>query len=431
MGLSSTLVNIDLENDHLIMHGTANESLGCVLRGVLHLHLKQSTKIKSILLRFTGSIRTSWTQPLGHGHERFFQDERTVVSHQWIFLAPQYTKTYSLQAGTHSYEFELPLAGHLPESVKVAQFYNVQYQLKATIQRPHVLPNYACHRIIHLTRQRYTIAPLVEPISVMNQWTNKVDYDISLPTKLYHHGDTIRVAIRLTPLMQGLLIRQITCTFKEYATCKPVNGWFGGRSRSHGKILYYTRNNLINDNHTSPLCIQLTIPVPDTVEEIQCDTQSDQVRVRHKLKFVLSIENPGGHLSELRAVVPVTIQVKASDLLPSYEQAYDGHSFPYDPTLMVMLLRRHHQQQDQHQHQEQQQSSSFHYRRHQHHRLSCSMVHDIQQQRGTESQDRRLSFPPPSSSSSSNNRSSSSILPYDDPPITLSRLPTYDEVRCH
>jgi hypothetical protein len=166
-----------------------------------------------------------------------------------------------------------------------------------------------------------------------------VDYAISVPCKVYHHSQRIVVSVAVQPLVDGVSIRQLTCTFKEYASCKPVNGWFSGRSRSHGKILHYIRT-------SQPTMQQLEIPIPDTLDEIQYDTHSDAVRVRHKLKFVLSIENPDGHLSELRAVLPIIIRAKPNGVLPAYDHALED-SFPYDPALMVALVRggqQHHEQ---------------------------------------------------------------------------------------
>ncbi|KAI8336622.1 hypothetical protein BC941DRAFT_427605 [Chlamydoabsidia padenii] len=429
MGFSGAVISIDLENDHLIMHGSAHESPGCVLRGVLNLHLRQPIKVKSILLTFTGTIHISWAQALGHGHERFYKDERTVISHQWLFLRPQYARSHHLTSGNHSYAFDLPLAGHLPESIRVAQFYFVQYKLKALIQRPHFLPNYSSQRVVHLTRH-VSNSQEQAVVSVANRWTDKVDYEIALPSTLYHHGDQITVSLCIKPLIPGLFIRQLACTFKEYASCKPVNGWFNGRSRSHGKILHYVRTGRKTTTEQEPWQVQLAIPVPDTLDDVQYDTHSDTVRVRHKLKFILTIENPDGHLSELRAVLPVIIQAKPNGLLPTYDQSNDGQSFPYDPVLMVALVRQQQENDNQQQpsssqamQQQQQQQQCRHP-----YRIPGSIDHDIQQQRGTGHLDRsntrrfamhRMSLP----------LSMPSFR--DQHPPLLSRLPTYDELGCH
>ncbi|ORX55771.1 hypothetical protein DM01DRAFT_1026388 [Hesseltinella vesiculosa] len=47
-------LDITVENDCLIMFGSAMESRGCILRGVVRLSLAQSIKVKSLFIRFSG-----------------------------------------------------------------------------------------------------------------------------------------------------------------------------------------------------------------------------------------------------------------------------------------------------------------------------------------------------------------------------------------
>jgi hypothetical protein len=63
MGFSGVKVNIKLDSDTLVMRGPVNKSsTGCILRGVLDIHLDKPTKIKSINLVFSGRRLTSWMQ---------------------------------------------------------------------------------------------------------------------------------------------------------------------------------------------------------------------------------------------------------------------------------------------------------------------------------------------------------------------------------
>ncbi|KAI9253766.1 hypothetical protein BDA99DRAFT_416029, partial [Phascolomyces articulosus] len=297
---------IHVESDQLVLYGTPSESAGCVLRGVLDVRVQEPTKVKAISLRFTGKMTITWTERL------------------------------------YSYEFELPLPGDLPESTHITSFYLVQYRLKATVQRTRLLPNNTAHQLIHMSRQMLPLQPeFLEPVIVANQWTNKLDYEISIPSKTYSHGDDIPISIRVTPLVSDLRIRHLTCTFKEYMICRATSGWFGGHSRAQGRIIYFTRDDHFGSSNSSQgdsfivWSKVLTITVPRSNHQIQCDVHNDVVRVRHKLKFIVSIENPDGHVSELRAALPVMIcpTTPVSTGLPSYEEAWQ--TLPYDPALMV------------------------------------------------------------------------------------------------
>lgn len=239
-----------------------------------------------------------------------------------------------MPAGHHTYDFELPLTPDLPQSSKVASFYRCQYDLKATVHRPYLLPNLVSHRPVQVIRL-LGARDASSTMSVSNQWRNKLAYEISLPTRHFHHGEVMPVTIRLIPLSQRVVVSQINCTLMEVASCKPIDGRFGGKTKTHGRIVHYTRK-----SGGGGFEVNLAIPVPATLDDIQYDTKSPSVEIQHKLKFVLSIVYRGKKLIELQAVLPVIIQPKPLGLLPTYEQSSD-QSFPYTPALMMALLRRH------------------------------------------------------------------------------------------
>ena len=51
---------IHVENDTLVLRGSPEESVGCVLRGCLILNAKEALKVRSITLNFTGRIKVQW-----------------------------------------------------------------------------------------------------------------------------------------------------------------------------------------------------------------------------------------------------------------------------------------------------------------------------------------------------------------------------------
>ncbi|KAG0172168.1 hypothetical protein DFQ28_011453 [Apophysomyces sp. BC1034] len=349
MKRSNIKLEIHVENEQLIVHGTPSESAGCVLRGIVYLSLQEPTKVKSINLYFNGTMTITWTEPLGNGHERLFREVRNVINHAWTLL-PRQSKQHQLPPGEYPYEFEMVLPGCLPESIHIAKFYQVQYQLKAIVERSTFLPNHVARRSINLYRQ---VSPVdvnfMEPVFIANQWAGKLDYEISMPTSTYTHGDQIPVTIRATPLMPGVKIRYLSCTFKEYMTCRATNGWFSGRPRGHSRVLFHMSDDKFgsgNCNQDSSSFVEWSksqvIPVPRSADDVQCSVQNNAVKIRHKLKFVLSIQNPDGHVSELRACVPITICAVSTTGLPAYGEI--TQSLPYDPLLMMALL--HHPQQD-------------------------------------------------------------------------------------
>ena len=57
-----TTLAINLETDHVILHGSEDESAGVMLRGSVILDAVESTKVKSIVLKFQGKSKVNWTE---------------------------------------------------------------------------------------------------------------------------------------------------------------------------------------------------------------------------------------------------------------------------------------------------------------------------------------------------------------------------------
>ncbi|KAI8354580.1 hypothetical protein EDC96DRAFT_446880 [Choanephora cucurbitarum] len=300
----SNKLKIHVESNQLVMYGSSTESSGCVLRGALSLRLKKPSRFVSLALCFYGSISVSWNQ-----------------CH-------------------HTYEFELALPGNLPESTHVAKHYISQYHLKASAQRAGIISlNYTTQQDIHLSRQNFSLGTdYFDPMTVVNVCPGKISYDISMPTKVYGHGDTVPITVRAVLLNPNVQLRYVSCIFKEYVTCRPINGWYSGKNKSYSHMIQYTRQP-IEEQRDHSYTVVLHTTIPDSFAEIQCDAQNDSVRVKHKLKFVLSIEDQDGNKSEVKATMPIVVAVTCiMGGLPAYNDIWK--TMPYDPVLMMALIRR-------------------------------------------------------------------------------------------
>ncbi|KAG1440996.1 hypothetical protein G6F56_011678 [Rhizopus delemar] len=318
--IQQSALKVHVESDHLIMYGSSTESSGCVLRGAISLKLKKSTRCKSLSLNFLGKISVSWNQ-LGNGYERKFRDSRTVISHTWTFLSTPHL----LSKGTHTFEFELVLPGNLPESTHIEKYYDVNYQLKASLQRPALFKDLITRRAIHLSRQRPQIShDFFDPVLVSDRFADKLHYEFSLPTKVYTYGDSIPVKIKTTPLIENLHIRFVSCCFKEYFICRG-QGWFDGKTKSSRRLIDYTRKDTSHYPMETSWSTTLMIPVPK--KDIQCDAHNESVRVWHTLSFHLSLVQDE-HVFDIKFVSPIIIAVTDSiGHLPSYQESWQTLSY--------------------------------------------------------------------------------------------------------
>ncbi|KAI8082797.1 uncharacterized protein BX664DRAFT_387940 [Halteromyces radiatus] len=334
----SVEVRIDLAEETILMVGHPEESAGKLLRGVLHLNTTEPIKVKSISLRFVGKMKVSWSEGLGH-HQHYYKQERTIMEHSWQFIpmaCSSQKKTYSLAAGEHSFNFELMLPGDLPQSLD-AEGGQVLYRLKAMVERPAFVHNIVKKRYVKLVRSMLPSEfELVQSMEIHNTWVDKMMYDIVMPSKMYALGETITMTFHISPIAPELKVRSICASLKEYCSYTTRDN-----SKMDTRIINYEKLLDPFPHHADTWSRDVTLDVPSTSPLIFCNTENDMIKIRHKMKFVISLVNADGHLSELRCSVPVVVVDSFADqsenMLPAYDQTW--RSVPYDPAVFEALRR--------------------------------------------------------------------------------------------
>ncbi|CAO3661076.1 unnamed protein product [Rhizopus stolonifer] len=324
--ISNAQLNILVESENLVMHGSSADSAGCVLRGILQLDLQDPIKIKSISMRLEGKVMVSSTEVIANSPERIFKEDKTIIQHNWAFLPPT-ENARVFKAGKYKYEFELALPGHIPESVDVPRLYKVHYQLRGLVERSRFMPNLTTSQAVHISRQLLLFEPeYTEPVILSNDWEDKLEYEITLPTKVYTHGDTIPVSIRITPFTNGLQISRLTCNLKEYIVYKNDDR---RSSKIHSRLLLSTQQDnafIKRQTHFIEYNLEHKAHVP---ENAHFDLQHDKVRIKHKLKCVVSFSDQTGQVFELRASLPILVCSMKNIGLPSYQDIWQ--TLPYQP----------------------------------------------------------------------------------------------------
>lgn len=107
----------------------------------------------------------------------------------------------TFNAGEYTYNFELPLDSHLPETIDV-DLGSVKYELEATVERAGAFrTNLIGTKEVTLIR-----APSegsleqVEPIAISRNWEDQLHYDIVISGKSFPLGSQVPIAFKLTPL---------------------------------------------------------------------------------------------------------------------------------------------------------------------------------------------------------------------------------------
>jgi len=271
----------------------------------------------------------SWTDskvtPTGISNQKV-DKTTTIYSHRWTpFIgvgAPSASNTISkgvtLTAGNYEWPFELMLPGDVAESIEGLREANITYKLKATVARGKLAYDLHAYKRLRIIR---TLKPsaleFLHAMSVENIWPNKIEYSIVVPQKAVVFGSSIPLETRFSPLLKGLELGDVTIRLmevhdiivhspagnpmKELRKEREVSMWTIPMSREEHW------QDMIDDTGQEGWVMSTTLDLPRKLGKCLQDVNAKGIKVRHKLKLVVALKNPDGHVSELRATLPVTI----------------------------------------------------------------------------------------------------------------------------
>lgn len=329
-----TYFDIRLENDFIVFRGNEHESAGQLLQGTVVLCLPAPLKIEDVHLRLTGTLHMSWNDPrvTAAGISNHKIDRTTTVySHRWkpfvgvgsenqSISSPNglMTRGVTLPAGNYEWPFELMLPGDMTESVEGLREASLTYKLKATVARGKLAYDLHAYKRLRIIR---TLDPstleFLHTMSVENIWPNKVEYSIMIPKKAVVFGSTIPLSTRFTPLLKGLELGEITIRLLEvHEFMLQSHSGYGIREHKKEREISVWKipierekhwQDIIEDTGQEGWVMNTGLDLPRTLGKCVQDVNAHGIKVRHKLKVILALHNPDGHVSELRATLPVSI----------------------------------------------------------------------------------------------------------------------------
>ncbi|CAK7223308.1 hypothetical protein SCUCBS95973_005133 [Sporothrix curviconia] len=332
-----TLFDIRLENDFIVFRGNEHEASGQLLKGVLAICVPSAIKIEDIHLRLTGTQHLAWTDPkvTPSGLTSTKVDRsHNILNHQWPPFWGTPGKSAVLEKGNYEFPFELMLPGDTCESVEGLHEASITYKLKATIARGKLAYDLHAYKHVRIVRTLESSAlEFLHAMSVENIWPNKVEYSIVVPQKAVVFGSYIPLESRFTPLLKGLELGDITIklieihdfvstppsgssnfnlAMREFKHERTVQSWTIGVNREEHW------QEMIEDTGQEGWVVNSSLDLPRKLGKCVQDVNVHGIKVRHKLKMVVALKNPDGHVSELRATLPLTIFISPN--IPLDEQ---------------------------------------------------------------------------------------------------------------
>ncbi|GKT98106.1 arrestin protein [Fusarium langsethiae] len=339
---SYSLFDIRLDSDFIVFRGSDHESSGQILKGTLVLCLQSSLKIEDVRLRLVGTLRHVWADPRGTApgvSGQKVDKTTTILEHRWAPFIGTHGKSMTLPAGNYEWPFEYMLPGNMAESVEGIPEASITYRLRATVGRGKLA--YDLHANKHLRIIR-TLEPgaleFLHAMSVENIWPNKVDYSIIIPQKAVVFGGLVTMEMRFTPLLKGLELGDITARLMEVREC-----YVQGSSSGHGTREHRTERevalwkfaasreehwqDMIEDTGQEGWALTKKLNLPKRLRQCIQDLNHHGIKVRHKIKLTVALCNPDGHISELRATLPVSIFIS-----PNMPLDEEGNLVDQSPT---------------------------------------------------------------------------------------------------
>ncbi|KAL1903355.1 hypothetical protein Sste5346_000641 [Sporothrix stenoceras] len=332
-----TLFDIRLENDFIVFRGNEHEASGQLLKGVLAICVPSPIKIEDIHMRLTGTQRLVWTDPkVTPSGLASTKVDRThnILNHQWAPFWGTPGKSAVLEKGNYEFPFEYMLTGDTCESVEGLHEASITYKLKATIARGKLAYDLHAYKHVRIVRTLESSAlEFLHAMSVENIWPNKVEYSIVVPQKAVVFGSHIPLESRFTPLLKGLELGDITVRLieiHEFVSSPPPgtsNYNPAMREFKHEKLVQSWTVNVNREEHWQEMIedtgqegwvVNTSLDLPRKLGKCIQDVNVHGIKVRHKLKMVVALKNPDGHVSELRATLPLTIFISPN--IPLDEQ---------------------------------------------------------------------------------------------------------------
>ncbi|KIX96165.1 uncharacterized protein Z520_07943 [Fonsecaea multimorphosa CBS 102226] len=326
-GSSSSVKYFDirLDNDYIVFRGSEDEAASAQLSGSLVLCLTEPMTIHHVDLTLSGILHMSWqtTSTSSMSGRRTTYKEKTFFEKNWIFRDPGKGKTEVLPPDNYEWPFRCILEGSLPESVEGLKDAWIIYRLKAEICRKRGR-DIVVRKPLRIVRTLDSNAlELSHAMSVENIWPNKIEYSISIPNKAVAFGSFVQVDFKLISLLKGLVIGNVSTQVKEEQEFVVDPEW-GISALNNGQTkmdrviasdLYKVdleKDEQIIDEVAEGYQFSRYLELPKSLNQCLQDCNVKGIKVRHKVKFNVQLHNPDGHISELRANLPVSFYISPS-----------------------------------------------------------------------------------------------------------------------
>lgn len=227
-----------------------------------------------------------------------FAGQKTSFHH--LFLLPK---------GNYNLPFNINLPANAAETVEGLRIGRIRYRLECTIERG--IFDKPISLVKHLRIVR-TLHPqslnLSDLVDINNSWPGKVEYRVEMPRRGLAVGSSVPISLVMLPLLKGLSLKSLEGCIVQHSHVEHM--W--GRSPEYEEIIGKQELKLNpQDSNSDAWEIKTTYRLPDSLAKLtqSCEPKAGAILVKHRIRISIQLRNPSGHVSELRANLPVYIYI--------------------------------------------------------------------------------------------------------------------------
>ncbi|CEP60453.1 Art5p LALA0_S01e11232g [Lachancea lanzarotensis] len=230
-------------------------------------------------------------------------------------------QSFVLREGNYELPFKVSLPPHTAETIEGLQAGSVLYKFEAHVDRGNFKTSFAKHKYLRIFR---TLSPnnlaVGEEMSVAKSWPDRLQYEISIPSRAIPIGGVTPVTINLYPFQKGYRLLKIDANLIQYYAFKDENGQLYDDENvvmHQGMTKFHdlsgcdpSRDNLITDK----IELESSLSFPKSLKQVtqDCDIGVDSIRVRHKLSIKICLKRKVGDedkTTEIKANIPIFLYV--------------------------------------------------------------------------------------------------------------------------
>ncbi|KAK9761081.1 hypothetical protein K7432_014277, partial [Basidiobolus ranarum] len=271
----------------------------------------------SLTVRLRGKAKATWAESDGY-HILVQHKKKELIDFTWTLLEPS-SEPHIVPAGEHSYYFDYPFSGALPETVHTENG-DIQYRLEAIAERPLFKRDLFAEKEVIVKRYSspYTLEQ-IEPITVSGAWADELGHELFIPMSAYGVGDMVPTLLKIwSTSNQNIKIGDIKFTLKELTTYHDREN---GISKTESKLIKLISNADISSQNEGPVIEKhILVPIHENLS-VHHDCATDLINVQHILRITMDIQHGDQtdiHTMEAPFVVMPASNQEVFESLPPY-----------------------------------------------------------------------------------------------------------------